>query len=352
MKKWYMALLVTLCGFFLISCSRENEAGKKEEKVDVIKYRIELEIECAENLFFSKYDVRVLVDDNELGILEHGSTETYSAELEEGEYVFRVEKEEDSSVDGTIKFHVTEDMRLKCKLYCKSDQIKIEQTEEVHPPMGAEELNDKKYKEVKTAFEDAGFMNIEEKVIKDLTEDKLDEKEVVTGISIGGESSFTKEDKFPADAKVVIEYHVQTDIQMVEEEEESEKEEIITPDNNSELADILLIQNEFDPKIKEFAYKYAGEMIEFDAYTAAVSKNEDYDTRYNYLIYAGDYSESSVSGPSFQFHNVSYYDLNLEGDNIPETFGVGLNIHVIAVVGEYNEMNGLFELDPVAITMR
>ena len=36
----------------------------------------------------SKYDVRVLVNDTELGILEHGKKEKYSVELEKGEYVF------------------------------------------------------------------------------------------------------------------------------------------------------------------------------------------------------------------------------------------------------------------------
>jgi hypothetical protein len=118
------------------------------------------------------------------------------------------------------------------------------------------------------------------------------------------------------------------------------------------LTYIISTKDEFDPKIKEFECKYAGEMIEFDAYTADVSKNEDYDTRFNYLIHAGDYSTTSVSGPNFQSHDVNYIDLNLVGSNVPEIFGVGLNIHVIAKVGEYNEINGLFELEPMEITMR
>ena len=78
---------------------------------------------------------------------------------------------------------------------------------------------------------------------------------------------------------------------------------------------IISTKDEFDPKIKEFECKYAGEMIEFDAYTADVSKNEDYDTRFNYLIHAGDYSTTSVSGPNFQSHDVNYIDLNLVGSD-------------------------------------
>lgn len=425
MKKWYIVLLIMMCGMLLISCGNEEKAKEKvEEKVEVLKYNVDLEVECNENLLLSKYDVRVLVNDTELGILEHGKTEKYSVELEKGEYVFRVENEEDNTIGGTIKFDVKEDMKLKCKLYCKGDQIEIEQMQEVNPPLSTDELGDKKYKEIKQAFEEAGFTNIEKKVIKDLTEDKLNEKNIVSAIKIGDVSSFTTDDKFMADTKVIIEYHTQADIKMsqnvyyyegmnyqdVENEfksmgftnieletdssifssnehgevsdvkidgnsfeegdkfppsakvvityceieglAEAERGETITIENNSELAYILSTKDEFDSKIQEFANKYAGEMIEFDAHTADVSKNEDYKTRFNYLIHAGDYSTTSVSGPNFQFHDVNYGDLNLVGNNVPETFGVGLNIHVIAKVGEYNAINGLFELEPVAITMR
>ena len=425
MKKWYILLLVMMCGMFLISCGNKEKAKEKvEEKVEVLKYNVELEVECNENLLLSKYDVRVLVNDTELGILEHGKTEKYSVELEKGECVFRVENEEDNTIDGTIKFDVAEDMKVKCKLYCKGDQIKIEQMQEVSPPLSTDELGDKKYKEIKQAFEEAGFTNIEKKVIKDLTEDRLNEKNIVSAIKIGDVSTFTIDDKFMSDAKVVIEYHVQADIKMVQSvyyyegmnyrdvenefksmgftnieletdssifssnehgevsdvkidsksfEEgdkfspsakvviiyyeveglaEAERGETITTENNSELAYILSTKDEFDSKIQEFTNKYAGEMIEFDALIADVSKNEDYKTRFNYLIHAGDYSTTSVSGPNFQFHDVNYGDLNLVGDNVPETFGVGLNIHVIARVGEYNEISGLFQLEPIAITMR
>jgi len=425
MKKWYIVLLVMICGMFLISCGNKEKAKEKvEEKVEVLKYNVDLEVECNENLLLSKYDVRVLVNDTELGILEHGKTEKYSVELEKGECVFRVENEEDNTIDGTIKFDVAEDMKLKCKLYCKSDQIKIEQMQEVNPPLSTDELGDKKYKEIKQAFEEAGFTNIEKKVIKDLTEDRLNEKNIVSAIKIGDVSTFTIDDKFMSDAKVVIEYHVQADIVMSENEyyyegkhykeveenfkelgfknielerysdslsanmhgevfkiriggdsfkmgdtfapddkvkigyyvieglDESEKGETLTSDNNSELAYILSTKDEFDPKIKEFARKYAGEMIEFDGHTAAVSRNGDYDTRFNYLIHVGDYSNTFVSGPNFQFYDVTYGGLNLVGKNIPDPFGVGLNIRVIARVGEYNEISGLFQLEPVAITMR
>jgi hypothetical protein len=65
-----------------------------------------------------------------------------------------------------------------------------------------------------------------------------------------------------------------------------------------------------------------------------------------------DYSKTTFSGPNFQFRDVNYNDLHLTGDNVPDTFGVGLNIHIIATVEEYSETSGLFQLKPVSIKMR
>lgn len=220
MKKWYKILGIAVLAVCLSACENE-ESTKKENEEDVpkkTKYNVEIEMICNENLFLSKYDINVFVNGDEEGTLEHGKSDTYSLELESGETVLRVEKEEDSTVDGEIKFNVSEDIKLKCELSCKSDQIEIKETSEIMPPIDATELGEKKYKEVKKAFEEAGFTNVEKKVIKDLTEDRLNEKEIVTAISIGDNSSFTKEDKFMADTKVVIEYHVQADIVMSENE--------------------------------------------------------------------------------------------------------------------------------------
>lgn len=108
----------------------------------------------------------------------------------------------------------------------------------------------------------------------------------------------------------------------------------------------------FDPIIGEFARNYSSRTIEFDGHTAYVNPHGDYTTRFDYLIYACDYSESNVSGPSFQFRDVTYNDLNLTGDDVPDTFGMGINVHIVAKVGEYNETTGLFQLKPVSITMR
>lgn len=129
-------------------------------------------------------------------------------------------------------------------------------------------------------------------------------------------------------------------------------EEILTVENNEELATILSTKDETSPLFKKFAEKYVGRTIEFDGNTANVIPYGDYKTRFNYLIFAGDYSTTTFTGPNFQFRNVDYYDLHLTGDNIPDPFGVGHNIRITAKVVEYDEDQGLFLLEPVSIKMR
>jgi hypothetical protein len=71
------------------------------------------------------------------------------------------------------------------------------------------------------------------------------------------------------------------------------------------------------------------------------------------LILAGDYSEDSASGPYFQFVDVNIvWDLNLTGDNIPDSIGAGDNLHILAAVEDFNESNGLFHLKPIETVFR
>ena len=219
MKKTGLLFAAILSIFLISGCGEAANDASIQEKS---KHDVEIEMICNENVFFSRYDVVVFVNDVEIGTLEHGKTDTYTLELEEGENVLRVEKEEDNAVDGEISFSVSSDMRLKCELSCKSDQIQIVQTNEISPPMGTDELGEMKLEEVKKIFEDTGFTNIEERALKDLTEDKMDENNVVSKISIGETASFTKDDKFMADTKVVIEYHSEKEIEVSAGAEEYE----------------------------------------------------------------------------------------------------------------------------------
>lgn len=288
MKKKFIVVIFAMIVIGLTACQSEQSETNQEEEMQVEKFTVQVEIACEENLLFSRYDVNIFIDDELLGTLEHGTTDTYTAELVEGEHTLKAEKEDESDVDGAVEFEVSENTELSYQLSLSRDQIEIEKIEPEQ---------DVSQKEEKTDEEST-------KKIKDTEKNKDD------------------------------------------------AEEVLNVNNCEELAALLSLKDEFDPSIAEFASKYQGRAIEFDGNVAYVSPHEGYNTRFDYLIYVGDYNESEVSGPSFQFEDVNYYDLHLEGDNVPDTFDVGLNIHVVAKIEEYDSGTGLFKLTPVEISIR
>lgn len=88
------------------------------------EYKVDLEIECSENLMLSKYDVKVYVDKYSYqGTLKHGTTETYTKFLKKGEHTLNFENVEDSSIKGEIKINVSKAETIKIKINCTSSQI-------------------------------------------------------------------------------------------------------------------------------------------------------------------------------------------------------------------------------------
>lgn len=142
-------------------------------------------------------------------------------------------------------------------------------------------------------------------------------------------------------------------IQEPEESEsgESPTEEILTVENSEDLAALLAEPDNCNATVEGFGAKYQGRIVEFDGNIAGMNNHGDYDTRYDFLIVAGDFSETSQVGPTFQFEDVGILDLNLNGSNVPESIGTGDNLHIVATVEEYTE-GCLLLLDPVSTEVR
>lgn len=125
----------------------------------------------------------------------------------------------------------------------------------------------------------------------------------------------------------------------------------LTAANNPELA-ALLADDECGDSIAQFASKYRGRTIEFDGNIGAMQPHEDYDTRYDILVLAGDFNPETNPGPNFVFRDVNTtYDLHYTGD-VPDTIGQGTNLHVVAEVGDYEVSRCLFLLEPVSTQVR
>ena len=126
----------------------------------------------------------------------------------------------------------------------------------------------------------------------------------------------------------------------------------LTPETNADFAAILALTDYCAPEIAAFANNYKGQTLNFPASIGAMNKHGSYDTRYDILVNAGDFSPTTATGPFFQFRDKNIVsDLKLVGE-VPDTIGVGANISVTAEVVEYEESTCLFLLNPVETRMR
>ncbi len=233
----------------------------------------------------------------------------------------------------------------------------------------SDEIVGENYQTVISELEETGFTNIETKLLDDLITGWLTKDGEIEQVEINGDTEFSANDSFQKDSKIVITYHTfpkeeksdtestnekssETDEQPTNDTSAESNQEILTVKNNEDIATVLAVKDAYDPIVGEFAKKYAGRTIEFDGNIAHMMQHEDYTTRYDILIYAGDYSETTAIGPSFKFEDVNIFDLKLTGSEIPENIGMGQNLHITAVVEEYNETSGLFFLKPVSTEIR
>ena len=340
--------------------------GVMSISVDEPEYAVSLEIECVENLLFSKYDVDVYVDDSMQGTISHGTTETYNLNLTKGVYEIKFVSAEDDEVTGGVSIDIYQDESLKYKISCTSSQINVETIQgtvsqhgedEVAMPQSASSYKYQNYVDVQTELSEAGFTNISFEILYDIELGWTEEGEV-DSVSVDGNTEFEQGDIFKKDIAIVIAYHmpeeddpnkpVESETPNSTTEPTTEPAENLTVENCPDLAAMLSNKAEIDDSYSAFATKYKGRIIEFDGRIDYCTKHGDYNTRFDYLVSAGDYDPDHQIGPAFKFEDVNYYDLNTDLD----TVSVGLNVRIVAEVISFDSNSGLFYLEPVSVTGR
>ena len=118
----------------------------------------------------------------------------------------------------------------------------------------------------------------------------------------------------------------------------------LTPQNNKDLAALLVVDDSCDDKSAAFAKKYAGQTIAFDGSIGDVAPAGK--TRHYILIVPGDKGPNTTEGPTFQFRDVNTFDLHIE-DRSAYLPAQGEKFRFIAEVGEFNQAQCLFFLKPV-----
>jgi len=128
--------------------------------------------------------------------------------------------------------------------------------------------------------------------------------------------------------------------------------EVITPETNPDFTALLALGDYCDASVAAFAEQYKGQSVSFDASIGAMNTHDGASTRYDILLGAGDFSETTSPGPAFQFRDVNTTsDLHLAGD-VPDSIGVGANLRVTARVDRYEPSSCLVLLDPVETSFR
>lgn len=89
------------------------------------EYDVVIGVECEKNLLFSKYDVKVFADGDELGTVSHGTTASFKAILRKGEHTVSFVSADDSSVTGEITEEIIKDGKLIYKIKCLRSEIYV-----------------------------------------------------------------------------------------------------------------------------------------------------------------------------------------------------------------------------------
>lgn len=354
----------------------ETTSESDEENMDTLnaKCTVQIHINFIPNLFFSTYDVEMTINKGNKNLLDHGKDADFVFELAEGTYTIRFNSAADSSVYGQTELEVTSDIEASYKIFCYSDEVKVEveyiDCEKEILPDQVKVSFDKyaffgeNYEEVVDTLKELGFTNVKTVPQYDIifgwtTEGSVD------NISIDGTEDYNRGCIFNKDAEVVVTYHLKAenapstdspsfeaaDEDVAQQEESEEYVNNLTVENCELLAKMLQAKNPGN-LIDQFITQYRGCIIEFDGNIAYMSKHGNYNTRWDILIYAGDYSETSVAGPNFQFRDVNYYDLELTGQNIPDSVCAGQNYHIVAEVVRYDANSELLILEPISMELR
>lgn len=184
------------------------------------KCNVKIHVDFVPNLIFSKYDVNLLLNGIEQGTLTHGEDQDFELSIDPGEYTLTFESDESSTVKGEVTLTVDCDVKASYKIACSSDKVSVETLYvdrlmeladgEVKLDVAASEYKHKNYEDVAAALKMLGFTNIKYEVLYDIVLGWTDDGEVES-VSIADKTDFNRGDVFPADAEIVITYHMPED---------------------------------------------------------------------------------------------------------------------------------------------
>lgn len=109
---------------------------------------ITLEVDFHGNIFFSKYDVDLYLDNQMQTTLTHGKDYTTDLKAEDGQHTLVFYKHDSKEVYGGFNFEIESDVTLKCSISCRSNNIDISNVKMYVPEPRLEDYTDEEIQDI------------------------------------------------------------------------------------------------------------------------------------------------------------------------------------------------------------
>lgn len=402
MKKKYLnygliALLLALSAL-MGGCDDSDEADTGDT-APVATYQLYIDVTSEDNLLFHTYAMDLYLDEKKIGTVEDGGALTrLISKVTEGRHELSAYKTSDRDVYATQWIDVDQDMTFRSQISHGSD-IEFEDSETIagveDAALKVPEVTGLVLSDALEQLDSAGFVNVSAEPDEDIWDEDnwtVVSQNIGAGVTTDKNAEITltcvKTDTLTAssdeedddsdstsDPDSAAESSGQesqkdtgTEDQTDGQKEDSQPEaptpeepseapsatttqENITAANNPDFAALIDDGRYSEEDCIRFGEKYRGRNIEFDCCVADMQNHESYTTRYDFLLYAGDYSTETVPGPPFRITNKNAsYDLHWGDDT--ESIGRGTNLHLIATIDGYDADRCYFEITPVQTTSR
>ena len=218
-------------------------------------YDVEFKIDFIENLFFDKYDVSVVIDNEEYCILNHGQSVCWNLNLQEGKHIFEFENNEDSSVNAEIVIDISKATNICYALYCRTDSIELKEkyidneleleSDQVKIKFENNDFYNKNKNDVIEILKNEGFSCINEEPLYDIVLG-ITSEESVESVLIDNRMDYKYGDVFNNSCEVRVLYHMKqedgAEVQSIdnsnEDELDTDIEDIVIEDDNTENSEI------------------------------------------------------------------------------------------------------------------
>lgn len=168
---WLLVLtcLLTACGLTSSRSSRTAEKPATETPAPTV-YSVYLDFDFEQNLFMATYDIEIYLDEEYIGVIEHGKAFTKQIEAKAGSHTFVFYKETDNSVSATKKCEIDQDCTVRCTLHSNTGSIDVKKftlREGIIGNLTMPKVVDLSYKDAKAQLEKAGFTNVSYRTPRD-----------------------------------------------------------------------------------------------------------------------------------------------------------------------------------------